>query len=254
MKSVRPSGLHRQSAGDAAPPQARANAHDTNQTTNLNILCLHGHGANNHITALQTRYLRLTPNQGVNADLLAASLETRANDATLAALSPGPYHSWFRFDPLSLFHGIGRDNGSLLESLRRIIGVIREHGPYDGVYGFSQGATVAAMLCSETCWRHLGGLSEPPFRFAILANAGATWALHRCSLELADKSHAHASLPLTVPSLHLIGEKDRHKGESQRLVQAFAPKTEPLVYAHKFGHELPLQIAGDAALYPDDCR
>ena len=104
----------------------------------------------------------------------------RASDATLAALSPGPYHSWFRFDPLSLFQGIGRDNGSLLESLRRIIGVIREHGPYDGVYGFSQGATVAAMLCLKYYY--------PPAEVPLPVNAEIKLPVAGLSIPAAEHS------------------------------------------------------------------
>ena len=140
----------------------------------LRILCLHGHGSNNDISHLQVEFLKLREAHGVSCDYLHAATEASPQSSIFEHFSSGPFFTWFAaWWPFSSSYGIGAPGGSLYESLHRIMWVVKEHGPYDGVYGFSQGGFMAAALCNRTIFAGLFGLPSSPFRFAILSHAGA---------------------------------------------------------------------------------
>jgi len=221
------------------------------------LLVLHGHGSNNDISELQVLNLQLAKKHGVQCDFLSAQIETTARDGTIAQLSPGPFHTWFHLSGLVgtlVGQGPGVAGGSLHDSLCRIIEHLQTHGPYDGVYGFSQGAVMATLLCSETVWRGIGGLTACPFRFAILANAGGTSVVNRISIAQCGRGKGEDTTPLCkpqlpagVPSLHLIGKRDWHRSSSQQLVSAFEPAT-ARTYTHAHGHEIPMALLRDREL------
>lgn len=158
----------------------------------LRLLCLHGYGSNNGITQIQANHLGLAKKHGVECDFLCAQIEVGPNDRTIGMLSNGPFYSWFNWGgavTAELFgRGSGAPGGSLQVSLCRVLDHIAAHGPYDGVYGFSQGALMATLLCSTTVWRGVGGLSECPFRFAILDEHGPTLTPRAYHTQWADTS------------------------------------------------------------------
>ena len=63
---------------------------------------------------------------------------------------------------------------ALKHSLRHVAGHIASHGPFDGAFGFSQGAAVVALLCEEAVHRSLG-LDAPPFGFLVLVCSALYW-------------------------------------------------------------------------------
>ncbi|PNH05061.1 Rhodanese-like domain-containing protein 6 [Tetrabaena socialis] len=106
------------------------------------------------------------------------------------------------------------------ESLAAVQRAVRERGPFDGVFGFSQGAAVAAALCAlqqqqrqqeQEAGRQQDGAAaaaggpeaqlQPPefgFRFALLASGFAPpLPHHRALLERLG--------PIDLPSLHVYG-------------------------------------------------
>ena len=63
----------------------------------------------------------------------------------------------------------GSDPSQQLEaSLRHVIAHVERHGPYDGAFGFSQGAAILTML-SDASTRRALGCSRPLWRFVVLA-------------------------------------------------------------------------------------
>lgn len=111
------------------------------------------------------------------------------------------------------------------ESLKLIEETFKEKGPFDGILGFSQGATMAAHICA---------LSEQPdspfkFRFALLC-AG-----------FKSKSTLHENYYLNkiaCPSLHVFGDSDKviAKEKSEELLGLFENTS---VLNHSGGHFLP---------------
>ncbi|KAJ9654234.1 hypothetical protein H2198_006694 [Neophaeococcomyces mojaviensis] len=155
----------------------------------MRFLCLHGRGTNSDIFESQlgkrTRfldYLRPSTRQGIHADFfngLAALVSRIAPHHTfdfvdapfecsaapgISEVYPAPYLAWHsRYDPeyVSEVHDF-------------LASVIEEDGPYDGIMGFSQGASLAAslLLCHEhiRCSRPDEQL-DPLFKVAIFFNA-----------------------------------------------------------------------------------
>lgn len=110
------------------------------------------------------------------------------------------------------------------QSLQLIMETIKEQGPFDGILGFSQGASMVSLLC---------GLQEQQaemwFKFAILV-AG-----------FKSKSTPHDVLysqKISVPTLHVFGNTDKviEKEMSEDLLQYFE---DAITLEHPGGHFIP---------------
>lgn len=127
---------------------------------------------------------------------------------------------------------------------------VEKHGPYDGVFGFSQGAFMAATLCNRTIWQGLFGLPACPFSFCIVSNSALSSLSTACRVVQADgKTLRPLALPVkqdVVASLHLIGARDRYRRDSEQNAEAFSDTTS---YVHAEGHELPSSLMHDEALH-----
>jgi len=111
------------------------------------------------------------------------------------------------------------------ESLSAVAAALEERGPFDGLLGFSQGAALAAMVCS------LRARGDPrfPVAFAILVAGFASCA----------PAHGHFYRePIALPTLHVVGDADAviPAPLSRELARHFV---EPVVLAHPGGHFVP---------------
>ncbi len=97
-------------------------------------------------------------------------------------------------------------------------------GPFDGVFGFSQGATLAGLLVA------LGAAPTLGFGFAILVGGFASADPEHVPLYRADA--------FQVPSLHIVGRADNvvPPERSRALARSFH---EPLILEHEGGHIVP---------------
>ena len=215
---------------------------DERRFSGLRILCLHGHGSNNDITDIQLQGLALQARHGVSCDLLEAHLDSTAQTPTLELFSERPFRTWFRW---YLPTGGPFATSTLDDSLDRIMEVVDSNGPYDGVYGFSQGAFVCTALCNPTVWRDRFGRTQCPFQFAILANSGMSDRLTTCQIASAPATkpmRKKLEFPVAIPSLHLVGAKDWYKEGQVRHASLFEAA---MIYEHANGHEIPLRLAQD---------
>ncbi|NXC65147.1 OVCA2 Esterase, partial [Aleadryas rufinucha] len=115
------------------------------------------------------------------------------------------------------------------ESLSAVAAALAEHGPFDGLLGFSQGAALAAMVCA------LRGRGDPrfPVAFAVLVAGFASRA----------PAHGHFYRePIALPTLHIVGDTDAviTAPLSKELAQCFV---EPVVLTHPGGHFIPAAAA-----------
>ncbi|XP_021406653.2 esterase OVCA2 [Lonchura striata] len=113
----------------------------------------------------------------------------------------------------------------LEESLSAVAAALEEHGPFDGLLGFSQGAALAAMVCA------LRARGDPrfPVAFAVLVAAFASRA----------PAHGHFYRePIALPTLHVVGDTDAVIAAplSRELARCFV---EPVVLTHPGGHFIP---------------
>lgn len=203
----------------------------------LRLLCLHGRGSNNDITSIQLVSLNL--HTAAKIDLLQGGIEAEPATVAFDQLSQRSFRSWFD------------DSAGVERAMLRVLRAIRQHGPYDGIYGFSQGAAVAAFLSIPGIAEKLGGTRD--WRFIIcacgvatrLAEVRASYMDHRRDSEANQKGEngdASTSSPkstIDLPSLHIIGEKDPYKNLSRNLVGAC---DSPIVVTHPHGHELPVSL------------
>ena len=189
------------------------------------LLCLHGRGSNNDITRFQMVHTRLC--EYADCDLLHAPLDDDAYSSDFHLLSALPFHAWW--------HGT-LDGQRLAHVLRLVLRYVERHGPYDGLYGFSQGAALVSLISRPGMIDALGGCAVRPWSFVILG----------CGVHLGDEAAAAlcATAPIALPSLHLIGRWDLLcRTGSERLAEQY---TAPTVYTHDWGHSLPAGLMADA--------
>jgi len=100
--------------------------------------------------------------------------------------------------------GIGPVRRSLVTALAALYRTMEEHGPFDGVLGYSEGATIAATLLLDELERCRADGSEPSLKCAIFFAGWPPLMVNRDTLVLADTD----SEVIDVPTLHVIGSKD----------------------------------------------
>jgi predicted esterase len=190
----------------------------------IRILCLHGyHGS---AKTLQTQMRPLT-----------LGLESLAEFVCVDApsLAIGDFGWWHAIsnvgnDPehARVDHTTMRYEG-WLKTKTWLISQFKQSAPFDGVFGFSQGAALASLLV---------GLRNPSeaedrisFDFAMMVGGFAS----------NDGSHAYLyqrSSEYGLPSVHIIGGSDFvvPSGHSDRLASFFK---NPLILRHSGGHVIP---------------
>ena len=80
-------------------------------------------------------------------------VEEPNGDPSLDSAVHGPWFSW-----------IGDKEATIKPAIRRVVQVIAAEGPFDGIYGFSQGAVVAISLLSILHAAQDGGARRPLVR------------------------------------------------------------------------------------------
>ncbi|CAI5746957.1 unnamed protein product [Peronospora destructor] len=129
---------------------------------------------------------------------------------------------WFDFsqDKKSGHHLLERVD----ESIEYVAKFVKKEGPFDGIFGFSQGGTMASLILH----RQVSVLEFPfAFRFAFFVSAGA------CN----DRKYV-ISMKVDLPSLHVIGETDAvvESKSSLALKDLFI---DAKVLMHPGGHYIP---------------
>lgn len=115
------------------------------------------------------------------------------------------------------------------ESVKHLEEVWKTQGPFHGLLGFSQGASMVALLCSLS----VRGLTPIDPRFAIICAGFKSGSLAHMNYYCNE---------ITVPSLHIYGETDEiiPKEMSMELMECFE---EPSVLKHPGGHYFPATAA-----------
>ena len=112
-------------------------------------------------------------------------------------------------------------------------------GPFDGVWGFSQGATVASILSriaeqNDTCLLEpANGRTNIKFKFVIIA------ATYKSPNEPELFRFFDTEKKLSMPSLHIIGKNDLIVSSDKSLKFAEEHFSQPEIYLHEFGHFIP---------------
>ena len=202
-------------------------------TRKLRILCLHGYAQNANFFSSRTGAVRKGLKSLAELHYLdAPHAATGAFLGDIDADARGAPLGWWntRDDARPAISGayVG-----LEASVDRVKRCVADDGPFDGVLGFSQGATLAALLC----------LAEPDlFRFAVCF-AGF---LPRDATVRAPFDAATAAPNLT-PTFHCFGDSDASvpPDVASALSACFA---DPVLFTHPGGHVVPGNAPLRAAL------
>jgi predicted esterase len=197
------------------------------------VLCLHGYAQNAEFFRSRLGALRKAL-KSVVADFHFIDAPHAATAEFLGDVPEdrGAALGWF--NPKETTKGarpaISREYVGLEASLRAVRRAVEEHGPFDGVLGFSQGGTIAALCClrPELWWEG----PHSPFGFAVLFSA----------FEPRDASFALAASPsdppVVLPSFHCFGLADPSvpPASSKRVAARFSGARE---HEHEGGHGVP---------------
>lgn len=104
--------------------------------TRPKILALCGAKSNDAVTKLQLENLHVTE-KDYDIYYLHGNIEEEEGDEALEGLVHGPFYSWI--DPSNE----NAMNESIVNSVRLVMKVVNAHGPFDGVYGFSNGKIIS---------------------------------------------------------------------------------------------------------------
>ncbi|GMP86260.1 hypothetical protein CsSME_00039097 [Camellia sinensis var. sinensis] len=139
----------------------------------------------------------------------------------IEGIFPPPYFEWFQFNKEFT------EYTNLEECISYLCDYMTKKGPFDGLLGFSQGATLSALLMGYQAQGKV--LKEhPPLKLFVSISGSKFRDPSICEIAYKD--------PINVRSVHFIGDKDWLKLPSEELATAFH---NPLILRHPQGHTVP---------------
>ena len=121
--------------------RSKRHFHDDKVSGNkIKILALHGKGSNKEVTTAQLKNLDITDDKYDITCLNGPLLDDEENSELLKMFN-GPFYSWYYSN-----YNDTRFKPSFLAAIAYVYQKIQKHGPFDVLYGFSQGATLATYV------------------------------------------------------------------------------------------------------------
>lgn len=191
----------------------------------IRILALHGRGSNGGVTRLQLRNLGISESEYdvLYVDGPISSDRPGPGIAELEELVPGPWYSWLPDDDAVWADGPALRN-AICDAVEYVLSILQNDGPFDAVFGFSQGGLIANLVNGLSTDQALisalqqrsNSCSLPngtPFNAAVIACAGSSLPLPELRLK-AELGPAPQVSP-QIHSLHLIGREDDYRPWSE---------------------------------------
>ncbi|KAJ8103647.1 serine hydrolase FSH [Lipomyces tetrasporus] len=194
----------------------------------LRFLCLHGLGSNADIFKSQLGPLITELERDNSAEFIFVDGPVaQPAGPGIAGVYDGPYLGYFRCDQLPPAHD------SIAAAFHLIDGIVEDEGPFDGVLGFSHGATLAtAFLLHHTATRP----HDPPwgpFRCAVFIAGLAPFEESGRRIRAVERGAV-----FKLPSVHVAGQEDEVFEESLNLYRLCERDGAALV-VHEKGHLVP---------------
>jgi acetyl esterase/lipase len=202
--------------------KATGSAQRSEAAGKLRILCLHGY--NGSAEVLRAQMLGLTRDLQPLAELVFVDAPS---------ISTGDHGWWHAVDT----HDGGVTARGWETTRAALVSVFDRQGPFDGVFGFSQGAALAGLLVGLRSPDRRPTPEQPlSFDFVVLAGGFVS----------RDPTHAalyQARASYDLPSLHILGRADGivPPSRSRELAAQFE---DPIIAEHDGGHIL----AADASV------
>ncbi|KAK3682254.1 serine hydrolase FSH [Podospora appendiculata] len=130
--------------------------------------------------------------------------------------------------------GIASSHRSTDNALKYLVKIMEERGPFDGIIGYSEGATVAATLLLHEQRRFLKKGIKPMFKYAIFFAGWPPVDPDTHAMILSDET----DIMIEIPTCHIIGSLDPYVHGSLALFNVCDPDTAYL-FDHAKGHTLP---------------
>lgn len=220
----------------------------------MRVLALGGHGSCNDVTECQALVLGLEERHHLQLGYLNGPFATDKAYCPSLRGHPGPFFNWTE-NPEERHTRTG-----LAQAVKHVIDYAAQNGPFDGIYGFSNGALVAALatealevaLAEASPDRHpadplphLSGVV--PWKFVVAACASCLDEdLPNASAASENKQAKRQSPKLSTQSLHLVGMKDPIRCRSLALQEMFES---PRVYEMDASHSVPITLTEDEHLH-----
>ncbi|KAJ1812642.1 hypothetical protein LPJ75_003553 [Coemansia sp. RSA 2598] len=199
------------------------------------ILCLHGFAESAEIFKIRSRRIRELI--GDHAELVYLDGPIDIGSLRFSMQDEGQQPAgeftnlgwwwWKQTGKKTELRGIGK-------TMELLATVLEEQGPFDGIMGFSQGASLAILLAQllhtkQDCLRFPREVSHPPVKFLVLAGA--------FGVEPEEYQGIYENR-LDTPSLHMMGEYDTviDIERSRRMAAVFES---PVCFEFSGGHFIP---------------
>ena len=215
----------------------------------LRLLCLHSFRTSGESLRKQ---VAMFSNIGASIDEFAdltyldAPRKCTAEDeakipAMLKTIFAPPYYEWWN----SRTESDGTVHYDHCEqAVEHVLTHMAAHGPYDGILGFSQGGSMAHLLCVLA---QAGAITIPHARpsFAVIFSARAS--RHHAHLELMQKARAD---PLPIPSLVVFGGNDAEvpPDDTRALCETLSPTLLHSIFVPDGTHKVPRLPPDDVAV------
>jgi len=128
----------------------------------MRILCLHGRGSNNDIFKMQTAGFR-SQLDDFEFEFVQGTIEHAKEGTAIYTETFADNGLWEYYDLM--------DPYNVMETEQELLQLVAEDGPYDGVLGYSQGASLAMQAIIRFAVDNPTATADQfPFRFAIFIN------------------------------------------------------------------------------------
>eukprot|EP00250_Pteridium_aquilinum_P008107 c17678_g1_i2 orf=215-1114(+) len=188
----------------------------------LRVLCLHGFRTSAAILQQQlfNKWDSTLLHDLLDLTFLDAPFPC-SGKSDVDGIFPPPFYEWFKYNI------IFTEYTGLEECIQYISDFMYEHGPFDGLLGFSQGAVLCAALAGLQ-QKGLALSNHPPLKFVLIIS-GAMFK------NVKVKQDCYSDI-IRCPSLHFIGTKDWLKPKNEELREVFE---DPIIVRHGAKHTVP---------------
>lgn len=131
-------------------------------------------------------------------------------------------------------YGVARTDESARKALEYIYNIMETEGPFDGIVGYSEGATIAGTLLLHEQMRERDEGRLPMFKCALFFGGWPPMTPTLDGIVLADKS----DLMIDIPTCHIIGSLDPYLHGNIALYNVCDPDS-AYIFDHAKGHTLP---------------